>query len=236
MDRNNDDVRTQIIEDSVNPIWYERKEIRLFYRDEQNAPPMILDVYDSDSIIQSDDILGRAVLYVIQIKCLTPFKLKDIDYKLDDLEDSKPQWHPLTMGDEENSGGEILVSVNLFSKNFKLPDKLSKEMRIYPETKLYEIDLNVLGLRNLVSSGILPVQKPYVKFDLSSMLPKYSQFGRISNLKTEPCKGGNNPTLKTLVKFNVELPLQRDLIPSLGVKSFFHFIQFYFSRHLCMIY
>ena len=42
--------------------------------------------------------------------------------------------------------------------------------------------------------------------------------GRLSNIKTQPCPGGQNPTFKTLVKFNVQLPLELDLIPSLGVR------------------
>lgn len=35
----------------------------------------------------------------------------------------------------------------------------------------YKISLNILGLRELQSPGILPVRKPFIKFRVKSLLP-----------------------------------------------------------------
>ena len=35
----------------------------------------------------------------------------------------------------------------------------------------YRVELNVLGLRGLVSPGLLPVKKAYIDFLLKSMVP-----------------------------------------------------------------
>jgi hypothetical protein len=39
------------------------------------------------------------------------------------------------------------------------------------DIKEYKCEMIVLGLRNLVSTGLLPVNKAYVKFNLKSLLP-----------------------------------------------------------------
>ena len=37
--------------------------------------------------------------------------------------------------------------------------------------KEYNCEIVILGLRNLVSTGLLPINKAFVKFNLKSMLP-----------------------------------------------------------------
>lgn len=53
---------------------------------------------------------------------------------------------------------------------FKIPIsymKLTEEI----EYKEYNVEINVLGLRNVESFGLLPVKKPFVRFNLRSLLP-----------------------------------------------------------------
>lgn len=38
-------------------------------------------------------------------------------------------------------------------------------------TKEYDMDINVLGLRQLESFGLMPIKKPFVKFRVKSLLP-----------------------------------------------------------------
>jgi len=38
----------------------------------------------------------------------------------------------------------------------------------------YRVELNVLGLRNLLSPGLLPLKKAYIDFLLKSMVPPMS--------------------------------------------------------------
>ena len=39
------------------------------------------------------------------------------------------------------------------------------------EVEEYNVIINVLGLRNLLSTGLLPIKKAYVKFSVKSLLP-----------------------------------------------------------------
>jgi len=45
---------------------------------------------------------------------------------------------------------------------FRMPDL---------DIKPYKTDISILGLRDLVSTGLLPVNKAYTKFSLKSLLP-----------------------------------------------------------------
>jgi hypothetical protein len=51
-------------------------------------------------------------------------------------------------------------------------------------------------LRNLVSTGLLPVRKAYVKFSVKSILPA-SEAKAVSDVFTEPGEGGSDPNIRT---------------------------------------
>jgi hypothetical protein len=66
----------------------------------------------------------------------------------------------------------MLVSFSIVNDDFtyKIPInylKLTDEI----DYKEYEVEINVLGLRELESFGLLPVKKPFIKFNLRSLLP-----------------------------------------------------------------
>ncbi len=73
---------------------------------------------------------------------------------------------------DEPSIGEVLVSFSLVADDysFKVPCEYMK-LQDYLEFKEYTIEINALGLRNLQSFGLLPVKKPFIKFNLRSLLP-----------------------------------------------------------------
>lgn len=52
-------------------------------------------------------------------------------------------------------------------------DPIDKKNTLYEliERKEYEVDINVLGLRDLESVGIVPVRKPFIKFSVRSLMP-----------------------------------------------------------------
>ena len=60
----------------------------------------------------------------------------------------------------------------------------------------FKCEIMVLGLRDLVSTGLLPVRKAYTKFNLKSLLPP-DQSKAISNITTQPREGGSNPNIRT---------------------------------------
>ena len=66
----------------------------------------------------------------------------------------------------------MLVSFSVVQDDYtyKIPItylKLTEEI----EYKDYSVEINVLGLRELESFGLMPVKKPFIKFNLRSLLP-----------------------------------------------------------------
>ena len=74
--------------------------------------------------------------------------------------------------DTEPSIGEILVSFSIVSDQFEFKKKPQEvDLRSGIEFKEFTIEVNVLGLRQLQSFGLMPVKKPFIKFNLKSLLP-----------------------------------------------------------------
>lgn len=147
----------------------------------EDAPPVILNVIDLDfGIFAGEDFIGRAVVF-----------LKDIKFAEDD-NIPRPQWFPVTprlddAWDPEN-GPQLLAS---FAK--KDTSKIDDDYELNPEDILldqvvklesgipikmpslniqgFNIEIMVLGLRDLVSTGLLPIKKAFVKFSVKSLLP-----------------------------------------------------------------
>jgi len=72
------------------------------------------------------------------------------------------------------------VVVDDFS--FKIPInylKLTQEI----EYRDFNCEINILGLRNLESFGLMPVKKPFIKFNLRSLLPP-EKAQAVTNIKT----------------------------------------------------
>lgn len=71
-----EDLSTSVIEDDVNPIFMECKEVSVDFgnaRTFEDAPPCVLDVMDADEgfISSSADYLGRCIIFLKDIKNLT---------------------------------------------------------------------------------------------------------------------------------------------------------------------
>ena len=60
----------------------------------------------------------------------------------------------------------------------------------------FKCEIMVLGLRDLVSNGLLPIKKAYVKFNLKSLLPP-EQAKAVENIQTQPKATGSNPSIRT---------------------------------------
>jgi hypothetical protein len=66
----------------------------------------------------------------------------------------------------------MLVSFSVVEDDYtyKIPInylKLTEEI----EYNDFDVEINVLGLRNVESFGLLPVKKPFIRFNLRSLLP-----------------------------------------------------------------
>lgn len=180
-----------------------------------DAPPLILNFFDTDVGIfdSEDDYMGRAVIF-----------LKDINELSNDDTIPTPEWYPVKYSMDDpwdfESGAAILCSFACvdYDYDFAVEAKdiaLDTQVMIpsNPPKRLdmpnlliesYNIVINVLGLRGLVSTGLLPVKKPFVKFSVKSLLPS-EQAKAVQDIYTIPDEGGSDPNIRTTLKFTVNI-------------------------------
>ena len=120
---------------------------------------------DHDNGLDSDDLLGMCVI--------------NLDVAaMDSPEPPRPEWYQLSMGKAGSELGEILMSFNVFSTSS------APEFNLMPEVTDTTVEINVLGLRDLTPAvGWVPVNKPFVKFDLNSLQIPGEEL-RIRNVQT----------------------------------------------------
>lgn len=96
---------------------------------------------------------------------------------------------------------------------FKVTD--AARVRLYKSvvTKVYNVEINILGLRELESFGIMPIRKPFIKLNIKSMLPAERSFA-VENIVTDPCVGAN-PNFNTIITFSTTLPVEDIYCPAL---------------------
>ena len=99
---------------------------------------------------------------------------------------------------------------------FKTPlSKLNLPVEAGIKMKEFNVMMNILGLRTLQSAGILPVKKAFILFNIKSMVSP--EIGNaIENVKTEPSAPGPDPTLNTLIEFDLELPTEELYCPRMA--------------------
>ena len=169
-----------------------------------------MDFMDADEGIfsSSADFLGRSTIF-----------LKDIEDLSRDNRIPEPKWYPIKFGTDENSPncGEILCSFSLTPGDtiLKPAEEHDRLMNLMVDNSDYDVIINCLGLRQLESAGLLPVQKAFIKFLVKSLTdPKRA--GQLEDVKTQPGPTGCNPNINTLVKFNIPLPKKELYCPSLS--------------------
>lgn len=105
--------------------------------------------------------------------------------------------------------GKILVSFNILEYDYKIPMEIEP---FEPHSERFTIKIRILGLRNLKSSGILSVQKAFLKFDMNG----FKRIGlKKDSLIVNAPETGSNPNFCTIVKFDADLPIDPTLCPSL---------------------
>jgi hypothetical protein len=166
-------------------------------------PPFVIDIYDKDNI-GKDDFIARSIIY-----------LKDANYS-ESSEIPEPKWHHCRLKIGSPNQGEILVSFSVVALDYvyDIPNPKNLRLQDMVEMKEYQVDVNVLGLRDLQSVGILPVKKAFVIFNLKSLVNPDD--GRaLENVRTQPGPTGANPTLNSLVSFRIPLPTSPLFCPKL---------------------
>ena len=87
-------IKTEVVENNLDPMFYELKEIKIDYTKGEKLPPFILDVYDVDKkFIGEDerDFLGRCIINIED----SAHKTINEDQDSEDLRPEIPKWHPI---------------------------------------------------------------------------------------------------------------------------------------------
>lgn len=81
------------------------------------------------------------------------------------------------------------------------------------------VEINVLGLRDLKPPvGFLPVTKPFVQFDVRSLM--FNSDGNLErDFTTQPLERGSNPNINAVVCFDCKIPIDSLYCPAITVIS-----------------
>lgn len=205
-------------------MYYELLELKIDYTRGEELPPFVFDVYDVDKkLIGSDgtDYLGRCVVHLNE----TAHKKINADTDSADLKPEVPKWHPFRYKQGAPKCGEILVSFIIpdeFDHDWKTPKDHVKMMAMRDDSAVvkfdeYRVEMNVLGLRGLVSPGLLPVKKAYIEFMLKSMVPPVAA-SALETVRTQPGPSGENPTINSVISFSVPMPVDPLYAPSMACR------------------
>ncbi len=204
--------QTAVKNNTMNGIWNEKLEfkgIRMNYDEIETWPIFQVNVYDSNTF-SSNVPLGYNYLW-----------LCNSSYVKNDTHQREPKWHNLFLPISNKKQGRILLSFYIFDSEH---EHLIKDINIEQELTLYNFEINILGLRRLKPLGIIPIKKPFIKFDLNSLNVTGKPEDAHANIKTIPCNGGTNPTINSVIKFEAKLPEKDIFLPELQCEVYDHML------------
>ncbi len=200
-----DEKNTSVKNDCINCIWNESllfENIKMDIENKSTWPVIFLQVMDKD--ILGTDMLAYGYIW-----------LSESSYDIDELGKLTPSWVQLHLPISNKPQGQILCSFNIINSSRKDLIEIAKNLDITPDTELYSFEINVLGLRDIKPLSILPVKKAFINFDLNSINITGKEDNNIKSIKTQPKKGGANPTINTVIKFDIHLPTNEIFMPEM---------------------
>jgi len=207
--------RTEVVNDNLNPIYYSAIEMMYEANSLDELPPFIVDCYDEDQALvgkNDADFLARATIYY-----------KDALEKGAITEEDtvpRPAWFPLRYSAKGPMSGEVLLSFAVVDDDFSFAKTL-EYVHLEDDVPMaeFQVSMNILGMRGLQSPGLLPVKKAFVNFNLKGLVPP--KIGtNLKNLKTVAKAPGANPTINTLMRFEVPLPTEELFCPRLSCQVY----------------
>ncbi len=99
---------TSVIEDNVNPIFMECKEVGIdfLHKEFKDAPPVILDVMDADDgwVSNSADFLGRCTIPLKELHDKGHLQIISGDKSKEENDTiNKPEWYDIKFGTDPGS-------------------------------------------------------------------------------------------------------------------------------------
>lgn len=203
-----EELKTESIKCSLNPIWNYRRIIETTtfqFDNEWLIPPLVVKIYDEDLggflSKTSYDYLGGCI---VQIKAKISQNL---------FEKKHPRWIPLRYVDGANVG-RLLFSYSIHEPNISVP-KILPPLCNNEDLHEYLLKIRIVGLRNLQSSSLFAVSYPKITLDTSSLKKAGGNGDYLTKLTSVSKSGGSNPTFAEIINLEVTLQKDDDLKPSI---------------------
>mmetsp|Transcript_269 Transcript_269/g.245 ORF Transcript_269/g.245 Transcript_269/m.245 type:complete len:348 (+) Transcript_269:88-1131(+) len=198
---------TETIENTTNPVYNHQFQFKMSFDNVNDASPIIVSLWDKDKGTFSDDeFLGQVIIKVKKSELNPEGELV-------------PGWKKLKYGKKTGDFGKVLYLSQAYNNSEKIPRSIYE---IEPEYETYHINLKILGLRELESSGLLPVRRAFCKFDVDGIKSKKlkTTIKDKKYIMTEPLYPGRNPNILTVINLKADLPKNPDYCPALNVSVF----------------
>ena len=196
---------------TLNPVWNQRVFMKS-YMIGDSIPAMVMNVWDKDEDWKGSrkfDFLGYSLVNI------DPANIVNDNFS----SLGNPTWNELCLG-KGNKCGKILMSYQIITQNnFQRYNQFMTTTPRYwrlPVTKSrHHIKLNILGLRGLESTGLLPIKSAGVNIATSSLIAVENMGNGavftdlVANAKTS----GANPSIGTVLTLSVDIPTDIKIMP-----------------------
>ena len=204
--------KTSIKYNTVNGIWNEKlvfRNINLDLNNKSTWPIMLVQINDYDKL-SKDDLIAYSYIW-----------LSETYFTINSTEQVRPKWKQMYLPKSNRPQGQLLISFYIFDS--KHQDDI-ENVKCEPETIPYSFEINILGLRDLKPLSLLPVKKAFIKFDMNSLNVTGKEEESLQAIKTFPKDSGCNPTINTVVKFDLKLPKDDIFMPEMQCEVYDHLL------------
>lgn len=197
-----------------DPTFYETVVLDVeLPQDPEFLPKVSLQVFDWDQW-DADDYVGGLKFNLTDFPHLSSTKYAKArangEYTV-----PRPKWYPICYTTEGDTEGELLLSFELVKKDtpgaiVQPPESIRPAM----EEKFLEII--ALGCRGLQPLGFVPVNTPFVKFDIGEVTK--TNVAKLTNPSSKP--SGRNPNFLERIVIPVTLPVDALFAPRLNISVY----------------
>ncbi|TMW58885.1 hypothetical protein Poli38472_007030 [Pythium oligandrum] len=197
-----------------DPCYYETVSLDVELPQDRAFLPMVsTQVFDWDQW-DADDYVGSAKFSLNDIPVLTS---SDYNKKRSNGEYSppRPKWYPICYAKEGDTDGELLLSFELIRKD--TPGiVIDPPESIRPPMMDQFLEIVVLGCRGLQPVGFMPVNSPFIKFEVGEITKKDGM--RYTNPSSKP--SGRNPNYLERILLPIKVPVDALYAPRLNISVF----------------
>uniref|UniRef100_K3WXL3 C2 domain-containing protein n=1 Tax=Globisporangium ultimum (strain ATCC 200006 / CBS 805.95 / DAOM BR144) TaxID=431595 RepID=K3WXL3_GLOUD len=197
-----------------DPCFYETVVLDVeLPQDQEFLPKVSLQVYDWDQW-DADDYVGGAKFNLTDFPQLSSTKYTKKrtsgEYMV-----PRPKWYPISYLTDGDTEGELLLSFDLIKKD--TPGAIVEPPEsIRPQTEEKFLEIIALGCRGLQPIGFMPVNTPFVKFEVGEV--SKTNAAKLTNPSSKP--SGRNPNFLERIVIPVTMPIDALFAPRLNISVY----------------